>query len=60
MVWRVVSIKLTFRLLQTALSDWKKNTKLVNVCLLWILFASFKCCIFQKFLRFLKFTSISW
>ena len=59
MVLRVVFINLTFRWLQTGLSDLK-NTKQLKFCLWWIFYAFLKCCIFQKFSRFLKFTSISW
>ena len=52
-------IKLTFRWLQTGLSDLK-NTKQLKFCL-WLIFNAFlKCSNFQKFSRFLKFTSISW
>ena len=54
-VLRVVLIKLTFRWLQTGLSDLK-NTKQLKFYLRWIFNAFLKCCIFQKFSRFLEFT----
>ena len=56
---RVVFIKLTFKWLQTGLSDLK-NTKQLKFLLWWIFYAFLKCCYFQKFSRFLKFTSFSW
>ena len=46
-VLRVDSIKLTFRWLQTGLSDLK-NTKQLKCCLWGILYAFLKCCIFSK------------
>ena len=52
-------IKLTFKWLQTGLSDLK-NTKQLKFCLWWIFYSFLKCCIFQKFSRFLKYTSNSW
>ena len=59
MVLRLVFIKLTFRWLQTGLSDWK-NIKQLKFCLWWISYAFFKMLHFSNFSRFLKFTSISW
>ena len=41
-------IKLTFRWLQTGLSDWK-NTKQFKFCLWWIFYASFKMLHFSNF-----------
>ena len=51
MVLRVVFIKLTFRWLQTGLSDLK-NTKQLKFCVWWIFYA------FLKYLHFSKFFEI--
>ena len=48
MVLRVVFIKLTFRWLQTGLSDLK-NTKQLNFAYGGFFYAFLKCCIFQNF-----------
>ena len=47
MVLRVVFIKLTFRWLQTGLSDLK-NTKQLKLCLWWIFYAFLKVAFFKK------------
>ena len=47
MVLRVVFIKLTFRWLQTGLSDLK-NTKQLNFAYGGFFYAFLKCCIFQR------------
>ena len=59
MVMRVVFIKLKFRWLQIGLSDWK-NAKQLDFAYGGFFTHFLKCCIIQKILRFLKFTSISW
>ena len=41
-------IKLTFRWLQTGLTDWK-NTKKLKFCLWWIFYAFFKMLHFSNF-----------
>ena len=60
MVLRVVYIKLKFRWLQTGLSDWKKHQTIEILLMVEYLRIFLKCCIFQNFSRFLKFTSIPW
>ena len=59
MVLRVVFVKLTFRWLQTGLSD-RKNIKQLKLCSWWF-YTHFQYVAFLFFFsRFLKFTSITW
>ena len=58
MVLRVVFIKLTFRRLQTGLSDLKKHQTIEILLMVDVLCIS-KMLHFHFFSRFLKFTSIS-
>ena len=58
-VLRVVFIKLTFRWLQTGLSDWK-NTKQLKFCLWWIFYAFFKMLHFSKLFVIFEILGIIW